>query len=344
MPSQQNNSQKKLYADAMNYFRSEELSPKGTFAVHLKPFFFLSLLIVSYISLVFFSAHWWTTLLYGILLVFAMGGIGFGFAHDACHGSFSKKRSLNKLAGCGYDLIGGSSYVWSWKHNVLHHRNPNQNLFDPDIQTHPFLRLSKQQERYGFHRYQQFYFFVLYMFIGIRWQLWQDFATYFKGRLVGRKFPKPRGIDFIIFWGGKAFFLAFAFLIPSLYHPFSLVVGVYLAIMMCLGLVLGLILQVAHSTEGVLGEHKDNLDITEFQIRNSSNYCPDNWFLTWYSGGLNYHIEHHLFPNISSIHYPALSKIVKAHCQVHEIKYQSHSSYLTSLTAHYRYLKNLGHS
>ena len=112
-----------------------------------------------------------------------------------------------------------------------------------------------------------------------------------------------------------------------------------------LGLLLGLILQVAHCTEGVSIKKDQIFKVNNGfynQINCTSNYCPENKIITWYTGGLNYHIEHHLFPNISSVHYPNLSKLVKNHCKNLDIPYKTYDTYFFSLKAHFEYLKKLG--
>ena len=342
MHSPQNESKQRLAEEVHRYFTEAGLSSKGSLALHAKPFIFIPLLCVSYWGLVFSSQDWRSVVAWSAGMVFAMGGIGFGYAHDACHGAFSTQRWRNRLAGWGYDLIGGSSYVWTWKHNVLHHRHPNQSLADPDVQTRPFLRLSATQERWWFHRFQQYYFPLLYLFIGLRWQLWQDFATYFRGELVGKKFQRPRGLDFLVFWGGKLSFFCFAFVLPCWLHPWPRVLVVYLGIIACLGLVLGLILQVAHCTEGAAQDKAGPPGSSEVQIESTSNYCSENKFLTWYTGGLNFHIEHHLFPSTASVHYPALSTFVQAYCMRQQIIYRSYPTYRQTFAAHFRHLRELG--
>lgn len=334
-----------LRGQVRDYFRDQGRSSKGSLSLHLKPLIFIGSFTLCYFGFIFFSPNIWVHLLWCFGMIFAMGGIGFGFAHDACHGAFSESPLLNKVTGLGYDLMGASSYVWKWKHNVLHHSNPNHFEHDPDVQTKPFLRLSKSQPWVPMNRYQHLYFPFLYFFILVRWQLWQDFATYAKGDLLGKPFRRPSGIDLLIFWSGKLLSIFFALVFPAFFLPFSTVLLGYFVVMGGLGILLGTLIQLAHCTEGASFESSTKGAVPasfEEQIRRSSNFCPKNRFLTWYTGGLNYQIEHHLFPGIASVHYPAISGLVKEACREHKIPYISHESFIGSLKAHVRHLRQMG--
>ena len=344
MNSRQEEFSKTLRNEVMSYFARFEQSPKGNFWLQVKPIIFLTLMGISYFALVFHTQNFGIGFLWCLVMIFAMGGIGFGFAHDSCHGSFSQSRFWNRVTGCGYDLMGASSYIWRWKHNVLHHGSPNHLEHDPDVQTAPFLRIAGEQPRRSFNRYQHIYFPFLYFFILFRWQLWQDFATYFKGELLGKKFKRPRGIDFFVFWGAKSFVFFFAFIYPSFFVPFSHFLLAYAVVMGGLGIFLGTLIQMAHCTEGVSFESQraEGILSQEEQVHRSSNFCPGNWFLTWYSGGLNFQIEHHLFPGIASVHYPKLSGIVREHCAKFGVRYQSYETAAEALSAHINHLKKMG--
>lgn len=78
------------------------------------------------------------------------------------------------------------------------------------------------------------------------------------------------------------------------------------------------------------------------QLRTTANFAPGNPFITWFVGGLNYQIEHHLFPRISHIHYPELSKIVQAKCKEFGIVYNSIPTMGEAIASHYRHMRSLG--
>jgi len=335
---------KAIRSEVMAYFANESRSIKGNSWLHIKPFIFLSLMALAYWALLFHTSDYRMGFFWCLVMIFAMGGIGFGFAHDSCHGSFSQSRFWNRLTGCGYDLMGASSYVWRWKHNVLHHGSPNHLDHDPDVQTAPFLRIAEDQPRKPFNRFQHFYFPFLYFLILFRWQLWQDFSTYFRGELLGKRFQRPTGTDFFIFWGAKGIVIFFTFIYPSFFVPFGHILLAYAVVMGGLGIFLGTLIQIAHCTEEASFESlafERSLPLVE-QVHRSINFCPKNWFLTWYTGGLNYQIEHHLFPGIASIHYPHLSGIVRENCAKFGVRYKTHETALDALSAHISHLKKMG--
>ena len=109
------------------------------------------------LALVFAATTWWQAVPLAISLALAIAGIGFAIQHDANHGSYSSKESVNRLMGITLDLLGASSYVWKWKHNIFHHTYTNLSGSDEDINIGFFARLSPVQPRRRIHRLQQFY-------------------------------------------------------------------------------------------------------------------------------------------------------------------------------------------
>ena len=75
------------------------------------------------------------------------------------------------------------------------------------------------------------------------------------------------------------------------------------------------------------------------QVETTVNFARDSRILCWYLGGLNFQIEHHLFPHVCHIHYPAVSKIVEATCKEFGVRYAVHSTFWAGLKSHYRWLK-----
>jgi linoleoyl-CoA desaturase len=75
------------------------------------------------------------------------------------------------------------------------------------------------------------------------------------------------------------------------------------------------------------------------QIETTANFARGNPLLTWYLGGLNYQVEHHLFPKISHLHYPALAGIVERSCARFGIRYLAHRTFFEAIGSHYRFLR-----
>jgi linoleoyl-CoA desaturase len=78
------------------------------------------------------------------------------------------------------------------------------------------------------------------------------------------------------------------------------------------------------------------------QIQTTANFATRSRLVTWFCGGLNFQIEHHLFPKMSHIHYPEVSKIVKATCQEYGIKYIEFPRVTAAMRSHWKLLYDLG--
>jgi linoleoyl-CoA desaturase len=113
------------------------------------------------------------------------------------------------------------------------------------------------------------------------------------------------------------------------------------------GLILSIVFQLAHIVEETdnpmpneLGEMENTWAI--HQLYTTANFAPKNRFVNWFTGGLNYQIEHHIFPNISHVHYKKISEIVKQTAQEHNLPYHEFRTMRGAIAAHFKHLKELG--
>jgi linoleoyl-CoA desaturase len=320
----------------------------GGWRIYLKTALLLLWSGASYGALLAWAHHWWQVIPLGISLGLAFAGIGFNIGHDGNHGAFSTSRFINRAMGCMFDLLGGSSYVWRWKHNVFHHSYPNVEGLDDDINLGALCRMSRHQPHFAFQRFQHLYMWLLYGFIVPKWQLYDDFAALAGGRIGGNPFPRPRGGELALFLGGKAAFLTAAFAIPLLFHPLWQVALVYLGVVMVQGLSLSVVFQLAHSNEETHSFCADEpAEIADrewaiLQVETTANFARRSRLLTWYVGGLNHQIEHHLFPRISHVHLPALAGVVEQVCREHGVRYSAHASFRKAVASHYSWLRSMG--
>jgi linoleoyl-CoA desaturase len=338
-----------LEARVASYFRGTRRSRHAAGGVYVKTVFLLSWLAVSYLLLVFCAQTWWQALPLAVSVALAMAGIGFNVQHDGNHGAYSSHAALNKLAALSLNLLGGDAYFWRYKHNIAHHTYPNISGADNDINMGPLARLSPHDRRYWFHRFQYIYVWALYALLAVKWQLVDDYRSMIRPGVASTHVPRPRGWDQVCFWVGKACFLTLAFAVPLLAgHPLVFVAGLYFATMGILGLTLATVFQLAHCVEEATfrvpaaGTRRIEREWMTHQIETSVDFARHNRFLTWYLGGLNFQIEHHLFPKICHVHYPALSPIVEATCQAHGIRHSSHRTMRRALGSHVRWLRHLG--
>jgi linoleoyl-CoA desaturase len=339
-----------LKRSVREYFEQTGLSPQGGFRMHLKTGIILSWFVASYLILVFGVTTWWQGALAAASLVLAIAGTGFSIQHDANHGAYSSSATVNRIVGMTLDMLGASSYVWHWKHNILHHTYPNLTGADPDLNVEPFARLSPDQPRRRLHRGQHFYMWALYGFLYLKWQLVDDFQNVLQARIAKSHMPRPRGRRLVAFAAGKAVFFCWALVVPLLFHRWWVVLSFYGTMSAAVGIVLAVVFQLAHSAEtaafqrGPSWSERVSDGWAAHQVRTTVDFARGNRLLTWYLGGLNFQIEHHLFPKVCHIHYPQLSPLVEARCREHGIAYIAHEGLGTAIASHWLWLRRMGYA
>lgn len=305
----------------------------------------------SYLLLLFVASTWWMVIPLAILLGLAVAGIGFNIQHDGGHKGYSDRPWVNKIMALTLDLMGGSSYLWDWKHNSIHHTYTNITGQDDDINVGALARLSPHQKRYGFHRLQGIYLWGLYGFLAIKWHLYDDFQNVAVGKIGDHKIPRPKGKDLAIFILGKLVFFSIAFVIPMLFHPVLAVIGVYALAAFVSGITLSVVFQLAHCVEGASfpmtetqpnGTEKIMNEWAIHQVETTVDFARGSKIACWFLGGLNFQIEHHLFNRICHVHYPALSKVVEETCKEFGIRYAAHKTFLSAVASHFRWLVQMG--
>jgi linoleoyl-CoA desaturase len=337
-----------LEARVGEYFTQTGLSTRDAPRMYLKTAVLFGWLAVSYLALLFWAQSWWQVVPLAISLGLSMAGIGFNVQHDGGHGAYSSRRWVNRVMALSLNFLGGSAYFWHFKHNIAHHTYPNISGSDDDISLGWFGRLSPHDRHHRFHRFQHIYVWGLYAMLVIEWQLTNDFRSMVKPGVASTHVPRPRGGEQVIFWVSKAVFFTLAFVIPMLLHPVGTVIAVYLLTGVVLGLTLATVFQLAHCVEGAAfpmpaeGSRTIEREWAAHQVETSMDFARGSRFLTWYLGGLNFQIEHHLFPKICHVHYPALSPIVEKVCQEHGVRHFSHPTMWSAIRSHVRWLRRMG--
>ncbi len=331
-----------------HFFESTGRRPRDCPGMYVKTTIVLTWFALSYALLVFVSPVWWITIPLTISLGLAAAGVGFNVQHDGGHGAYSSRPWVNRLAAMTLDLLGGSSYVWARKHNAIHHSYTNVVGHDDDINLGFLGRLAPDQKRLNFHRFQHYYLWFLYGFLPMKWHLIDDFRDVITGRIGGHRFPRPKGRDLLIFIGGKLFFFSFALGIPMLLHPVWMVLVFYAAASFVSGLTLAVVFQMAHCVEKAsfpMPEKETGRIESAWaahQVETTVNFAPRNRLLSWYIGGLNYQVEHHLFPQICHVHYRQIAKVVEETCREFKRRYLVNESFLAGIASHFRWLRQMG--
>lgn len=291
----------------------------------------------------------WGMFLSSAVFGLALASIGFNVMHDACHGSYSENKKLNNIMGMSLNLLGSSSFMWKQKHNVIHHTYTNVDGIDDDIAKSPVLRHCYTQKWVPAHKYQHLYLPFAYGLTTIAWVFGMDFKKYFSGKIHNTKISGMNTKEHIIFWLTKLFYVGVYMVIPFLLLPLSMFLIYYITMNVVMGINLSVIFQLAHVVEGpefeYVGEEeakKSENSWAEHQVRTTANFGTTNKILNWYTGGLNFQVEHHLFPRVSHIHYPALSPIVQKVCEKHDIPYYNYPTMWSSVKSHWKMMRLFG--
>ncbi len=331
------------------YFSSRQLSSSGNATLLGKSLFLIASAIALYTVLVFFTPTSIISIGLCALLGINLAALGFNVMHEGGHQSFSRYAWLNKASAYLLNGLGGNSYFWKVKHNINHHTYTNIEGHDADIEVGPLLRLHANQRRYWFHRFQHVYGLGLYGLSYVAWVFYHDFQKYFSGRIAsGHPYPALSRREHVIFWLTKVVYLAVYVGLPVLLvGPLKALIGYAIVTFVC-GVFISVVFQLAH----VVGNtqflspggqaHQVEQEWAVHQVSTTSNFATGNRFLSWLLGGLNFQVEHHLFPRVSHVHYPHISRLVKETCREFNITYLEYPSMRQAFYAHLRHLKSMG--
>ncbi|HRO44906.1 acyl-CoA desaturase [Agriterribacter sp.] len=337
-----------LKANVDQYFIDNNIRKTGNWKLYLKSAVLIPAAILIYLSLLLLPLNLFTGILLSGLFGFTLASIGFNIMHDACHGSYSTRKWVNDLFGLSMNALGGNAFLWKLKHNIVHHTYTNIDGIDDDINNMPFMRECSTQPWKPIHRYQQFYMFFLYGFTSLFLLFITDYIKYVTRKVYTTPL-KPMDIqEHLTFWISKLLYIAITIVIPILVLGWQPWLLGFLVMHFVLGLTLAVVFQLAHVVEhaefevaGIEPKKIEN-EWAIHQVKTTANFAANNKFLSWLVGGLNFQIEHHLFPRISHVHYPAISKIVQQTCQQFGLQYIYYPSLGAAVASHYRFMKQLG--
>lgn len=294
----------------------------------------------------------WQLFLCFILSGFGMAGIGMGIMHDAIHGTYSSNPLINKILGYTLNLVGANATVWRIQHNVLHHSFTNIHEGDDDINAPFFLRFSPNVKKNALHPYQHWYTWFFYGLSTLSWVTTKDFVRlnrYYKmGLLKGKNIYRNTALKII---GWKLVYYTFTLGFPIAFSPFGLgeILLAFLVLHFITGLSISLVFQTAHVMPDMAFPRMDEEGTVEgermiHQLTTTSNYSENSRIFSWLIGGLNYQVEHHLFPDICHVHYRHIAPIVKATAEEFNIPYYTQPTFFHALKAHAKMLYLLGNA
>lgn len=336
------------------YFKTNNISRVGNTEMVIKTMVMFGLYFIPY-ALILGGVVTGLGWMFVLVLVMSLGlaGIGLSVMHDANHGAYSNKKWLNSLMGYSLNMVGANAFNWKIQHNVLHHTYTNVHEEDEDISPRGVLRLSPHSNWKWFHKYQFIYAWFLYGLMTIVWMVFKDFVRIIRYQQNG--LARSNNANMVKEWSilifTKVVYVSYIFVIPFLVTSLSgwqILFGI-LTMHYIAGFILAIIFQPAHVIEGTeypLPDEHHKLENTwaVHQLHTTTNFGNKSRWFSWYVGGLNFQIEHHLFPNICHVHYRKISVIVESTAREYNLPYKSATTFVDALLGHARLLKQLGTS
>lgn len=333
------------------YFKDNNISKYANANMVFKTIFMLALYFVPFILMLTYAESTWLIMLMWVLMGFGMAGIGLSVMHDANHQAYSKKAWVNNFLGKLINVVGGSDVNWRIQHNVLHHTYTNVAGMDEDIESGVLMRFSPNQKRRWGHRFQHLYAWFLYGLMTIMWVTSKDYQQF--KRYKERDLIKTQSLSsarvLLVLILSKVFYLGVFISLPIIFAAipwWGTILG-FLLMHFVAGLTLACIFQPAHvvpTSDFPTPDETGNIetDWAVSQLMNTANFAHGSRLFSWYVGGLNYQIEHHLFPNICHVHYKKISEIVRDTAFEYNLPYYSYKTFFSALKGHGKMLKDLG--
>ena len=339
-----------LRKNVNTYFKERGISTKGNITMYIKAIVLLSIYIAPFIVLLTVDLNLWVALLLVILMGVGEGGIGMSVMHDAAHEAFSNKKWINTLFASTMFILGSNTFNWKIQHNILHHTFTNIFGYDQDIETKAVIRLCEHAPKKKMHKFQHIYAFFFYGLMTLSKLITDIFQLieFNKSGITEEQNHKPKK-ELIKLISSKIMYFFILIGLPIIITDFKwwqVLLG-FSILHVTAGMIMSTVFQMAHVVEGADQPlpNKDGMITNEWavhQLLTTSDFARNNLFLNWYVGGLNFQIEHHLFPNICHIHYRQIAPIIESTANDFGFRYNIKPSFLNALMSHVKRLKELG--
>jgi linoleoyl-CoA desaturase len=337
-----------LKTEVEQYFRQQKIKKTGNWKLYIKTGVLIPSAICLYILLLLLPIPGVLSIFLCAVLGFVLASIGFNVMHDACHGSYSSKKWVNDAFGHSLNALGGNAFIWKFKHNIIHHTYTNVDGIDDDIAKSPIMRQCNTQKWVPAHRFQHIYVVLVYAISSFAWVFMMDFTKYFKQKIQATPLQKMSFMEHFIFWLSKVLYMFFYILIPVYFVGWGPWAIGFTVMHLAMGFTLAIVFQLAHvveHTEFEVAKIDPKIIESEWaihQVKTTANFAPHNKIISWFVGGLNFQIEHHLFPRVSHVHYPALSRIVKDTCAKFDLPYNEYPTMSSAIISHFKMMRILG--
>lgn len=338
-----------LKMEVKDYFDRTGLDEKDPTATIMTALFILSMWCTGY-YFGFTQGAWYGAVLFGV----SRALFGIHTMHSASHFSVTHQpwvwRWLDWLA---FDVfMGGSSLAWNYQHVLGHHQHTNVFQADPDLpvlKKGDIRRVVPFQEDMNYYKYQAYYLPLLYTLLALKTRIY-DAQIIMGERMNGVLKMTVSSSDWCWLLATKIFFVYYQFYLP--YFEFNLdawtLFKMYVFAELASGAWLAYFFQVNHISDelvySVASEKGDRQQgWATMQIEGTVDYGHDSKLTTFLSGTLNYQTVHHLFPSVSTHHYPAIAPIIKRVCMKHKVKYNHVDTFFEAAWLHLKELNRLGH-
>ncbi|HEY4651326.1 MAG TPA: acyl-CoA desaturase, partial [Pontibacter sp.] len=322
------------------YFQDNNLPKSGNATMVIKSAVLLLAYVIPFVLLLAFQPSLVISLLLWAIMGVCLAGIGMSVMHDGNHGAYAKSKTVNYLMGHSVNLVGGSAFNWKLQHNILHHTYTNVVDMDEDIEDRLALRFSPHTKVKFFHKLQWIYAFGFYGLLTLYWVLLKDFVQFagFVKNGVNTNSRRENTIAMAKIVVMKVLYFFAMLVAPTLIFgiPFLHILLGFLLMHFIGGIILSTVFQLAHTVEGTshpLPNANGTIenDWAIHQLNTTANFSRNNKWLSWYVGGLNFQIEHHLFPRICHVHYPALAEIVRETAAEFNIPYLENKTFFSAV-------------
>jgi linoleoyl-CoA desaturase len=334
-----------------DYFITNKISKNANWVMAFKTLFYLCSYIGTYLLIILNENSLPVQFVLWSVLGFFTAFVGLNISHDAIHGSLSRFKWINTLLGYTFNIIGANAYLWGIMHNIVHHTYTNIEGHDEDIQSVPLLRMSPHQKLWKVHRYQYWYAFLFYGFASLSWVFIKDYVKFFKKKIGNYDNKKHPAIEYFNLFFFKAFYYFFFLVLPMILVNalWWLVLLGFLVMHFFEGITMAIIFMLAHiveQTDFPLPTEQGSIKNTwaVHQLYTTADFGRKNNILNFMCGGLNFQIEHHLYPRICHIHYKPISEIVKKTAEEYNLPYNDNPTFGSAIRSHIRFLKKLGKS
>jgi linoleoyl-CoA desaturase len=342
-----------LRTNVYDYFTENNISKHANTGMVLKTIILMGVYFVPYALMLIFHVPNLLLFAFFLLMGTGMAGIGMSIMHDANHNAYSSNATVNKWVGYSLNLMGGAVFNWKLQHNLLHHTYTNINGMDDDIDGASMMRFSPHRPYRKIFRFQHFYAFFFYAILSLHWITGKDFLQLFAYRKNGVNRESKTGFYkqlATLVWI-KGFYYFYMLFIPIYFFHYAALpfILAFVSLHVVCGLILSVVFQLAHTVEGTtFPVPNDSSEIENdwaiHQMNTTADFARDNSFVNWYVGGLNFQVEHHLFPDICHVHYRAISDIVKQTAEEFDIPYLDNPTFWGAVGSHVQILKYFGSS